>query len=1056
MNLCSIKTTATVELARFFHRHFFYKFKNHKQIHTGVFRNANSLIHHSESVGILTRKSKWESQANSNVSPLFREFVMEKFDSNTYASILQACTNVKLLNQVHARMIISGLEENSFLESKLVGMYAIYGSIQHARLLFDKMAERNVFLWNAMIKAYARCGYCEETLALYYEMQGTGIDPDNFTFAFALKACAGLSALHEGREIHYHIMRAGFESDIYVETALIDMYTKCNSVENARQVFDKMAQRNVVSWTAMIAGYSQNGHCKEALILYHQMQQTDVKPNSITKVAALKACGHLGALKLGKSMHGNMIKTEFELNVFVMTSLIDMYTKCGSVEDARHVFDKMSRRNVVSWTAMIAGYAQNGYSSEALSLFHQMAIANVPLDSVTLVSALLACAHVGALQQGRWIHDYIIRSGFELDVFVQNSLINMYVKCDCIDVASQLFKKMSRRDVVSWNVMIGGYAQNGLTNEAFSLFHQMRLKDVTPDSTTMSSLLSICALLRALRQGKCIHNYIIRYGFESDVFNGVALIDMYAKCGATEDAHQCFDLMPRRDVVSWNALIAGYSQNGHANEVLTLFHRMQLAGTMPNAVTVVSVLPACAQLGDLQQGKWIHDYIIRSRFESDSFVMTTLIDMYAKCGSIHIARQLFDRMCTRNVVSWTAMITGYAQNGHANEALTLFNQMQLAGVKPNSVTMVSVLSACAHLGALEQGKWFHNYIIRRGFESDAFVVTALIDMYAKCGRIVIARQLFDNMSEENVFSWSAMIAGYGIHGHVHDALALFNQMQHLGINPNDITFISVLSACRHAGLVDEGWKCFECMTQKYGITPRAEHYACMVDLLGRSGHLHEAQDFISKMPLPPDAGVWGALLGACRIHCDIELGQHVAEHLFELDPENAGHYVLLSNIYAAAGRWDNVAKVRTMMKSRGLKKTPGRSFIEVNNKVHEFVVGDRSHPQSEKIYEMLEALAGQMEDAGYACDTSFVLHDVEEEEKDYILCSHSEKLAIAFGLISTSPGTPIQITKNLRVCGDCHSAAKFISKINNRDIIMRDANRFHHFKDGLCSCRDYW
>jgi pentatricopeptide repeat protein len=402
------------------------------------------------------------------------------------------------------------------------------------------------------------------------------------------------------------------------------------------------------------------------------------------------------------------------------------------------------------------------------------------------------------------------------------------------------------------------------------------------------------------------------------------------------------------------------------------------------------------------------------------------------------------------------MIAGYTQNGLANEALSIFHEMQLSGTKPNAVTMVSVVLACARLAALQQGKCFHAYIIKCVFDLNVVLETTLIDMYAKCGKVEIARQMFDNISRKNVVSWTAMIGGYAMHGLAEDAHALFIQMVQVGMKPDHITFTHILYACTHAGLVEEGWKYFNCMKQDYSITPRVDHYACMVDLLGRAGHLDEAQELIKHMPLEPNAGVWGALLGVCRTHGNIELAKHVAERLFELEPEDAGNYVLLSNIYAAAGRWDDAAKVRTMMKSKGLKKTPGCSLIEVNKKVHSFLVGDQLHPQSEQIYAVLENLKMQMKEAGYVPDTNFVLHNVEEEVKEHMLHSHSEKLAIAFGLINTSPGTPIHITKNLRVCGDCHRATKFISKIVRREIIVRDSNHFHHFKEGLCSCRDYW
>eukprot|EP01018_Ginkgo_biloba_P034076 Gb_04449 [translate_table: standard] len=876
-------------------------------------------------------------------------------DFNAYASLLQTCTNIKSLKQVHAHILITGLDQNVSLGTKLVSMYATCRSMENARLVFDKICKADVILWNTVIKAYAWNGLCDEALRLYHLMQQAGIQPDSFTFPFVLKACSSLSALQQGKEIHEQVIRSSFESNVYAANALIDMYAKCRCTEIAREVFDKISKRNVVSWSAMIAGYAQNGQASEALNLFRQMQLAGVKPNRVTILSVLPACADLVSLQQGKDIHNYIIENELESDVSVGTALVVMYSKCGSIEFARKLFDNMYQKDVILWTAMIAGYVQNGHGNEALTLFYQMQWADVKPNKVTIVSVLSACADLAALQEGRDIHNYIIQNGLESDMYVQNALINMYTRCGSIKIARELFDNMFKRDVVSWSAMIAGYAQHGLANEALTLFHQMQLRHVEL-----------------------------------------------------------------------------------------------------NRLTILSLLTACADLSALQQGKDIHDYIMKNGLDSDVSVGTALVDMYAKCGNIEIARQLFDKMSIRDVVSWSAMIAGYAQNGHADEAVALFIQMQLADVKPNPITMVSVLQACAHLGAQQQGKWIHDYIIRSGFESNVFVGTALIDMYAKCGSIETARQLFDKMSKRDVVAWTAMIAAYGMHGHGKDALALFSEMQHTNLQPNHITFISVLSACSHAGLVDEGWQYFECMKQNYCITPKVEHYACMVDLLGRAGHLDEAHDFIKKMPLEPDVSVWGSLLAACRVHRNIELGEHVAKRLFDLDPENAGYYVLLSNIYCAAGRWDDATKVRATVKERGLKKPPGCSFIEVNNTVHAFLVGDRSHPQSEIIYAMLDTLTKQMEAVGYVPNTDFVLHDIEEEAKEHMICSHSEKLAIAFGLMHTSPGTPIRITKNLRVCGDCHSATKFISKIVKREIVVRDLNRFHHFKDGICSCGDYW
>jgi pentatricopeptide repeat protein len=992
----------------------------------------------------LTQTPNWESHI-ANLNSVSRDY--------KYALILQKCNSIKELKQTHSQLIINGLEHNTFLETKLVSMYGMCFSPEDARLLFDRSQESNVFLWNAMIRGYARNAFSDGVLQLYNRMPMEGIYPDNFTFPFVLQACASLSALQKGKEIHCRIIASRLESDVIVGTALIDMYGKCREIGNARQVFDKMSERDVVSWNAMIAGYAQNGHAEEALVLFHQMRMADVQANAVTVMSVIPACFDLGDLQQGKRIHGYTIRGGLALDVSVGNALIDMYSNCGDVEMAWQLFDEMSQRNVVSWSAMIGGYVWNGYAHEALALFCQMQIAEVKPNAVTLMSVLEACAQLTAVQQGKEIHCCILKNGSLSDLLVGTALVTMYVKCGCIEIARRLFDQMPNKDVVAWSAMISGYAQNGYASEALVLFRQMQVK---PNRVTVVSVLPACADLANLQEGKRIHDYVIENGFESDVSVGTALVAMYAKCGSIEHALQLFDKMPKRDVVSWNAMIAAYAQSGYANEALRLLYQMQLAGVQCDLVTMVSVLPACAHLAALHQGELVHEYVIRNGFESDVSLKNALLDMYAKCGSIEKAYQLFEKNSRRDVVSWNAMIAGYAQNGLAVDALAHFHQMQMTDSMPDLATMVSVLPACAYLAALKEGMWIHAYIIRSGFEFDISVGNALIDMYAKCGELGFACQLFDNMSEKNVISWNAMIAAYGMHGCGEDALELFSQMQQIGMKPDHITFTSILSACRHAGLVDEGWQYFVCMSRDYLITPKSEHYACMVDLLGRSGRLKEALDIIKKMPLEPDASVWGALLNACRIHCNIELGEYSSERLIQLEPENPAHYIQLSNIYAAAGKWDSAVKARTMLKVRGLKKTPGCSWIEMKNRVHTFLVGDRSHPQSEEIYAMLQNLAAQIKEAGYAPDTSFVLHSVEEEEKENSLCSHSEKLAITFGLINTSPGTCIRITKNLRVCGDCHNATKFISKIVQREIIVRDTNRFHHFKDGLCSCGDYW
>eukprot|EP01018_Ginkgo_biloba_P013169 Gb_21054 [translate_table: standard] len=879
---------------------------------------------------------------------------------------------------------------------------------------------------------------------------------DTSTYVCLLQICTKKKALSEGKLVHTHINDRGLMPDVFLGNTLVNMYAKCGSLVDACLVFNDMPKRDSYSWTVMIAAYCRHGFSREALALYYQMQQTGIQPNEFTFASVLSACANMSALEQGIEIHEETITTGFQSNVFVESALVDMYAKCGRIEKARHIFDKMHQRNVVSWTAMIAGYVQNGKGVEALKLFREMQLTGVKPSSNTFASVLRACANMADLEHGIKVHEEISRSGLQSDVFVESALVDMYAKCGSLGKARNIFDKMHQRNVVSWTAMIAGYVQNGQSVGALKLFRLMQLAGVKPNSNTFASVLPACANSAALEQGMEIHEKIIKSGFQSDVFVESALVDMYAKCGYIEKARNIFDKMHQQNAISWTAMIAGYVQNGQGVEALNLFRQMQVAGVKPNSNTFATVLAACANSTALEQGMEIHENIIRNGFQSDVFVDSALVDMYAKCGSIKKARDVFDKMHQRNVVSWTAMIAGYVQNGQAVEALHVFQQMQLSGVKPDLNTFASVLPACANLAALEQGMEIHECLTKSGFVSDVFVDNALIDMYAKCGSIEKARNLFDKMHHRDVVSWTTIIAGYAMHGHSKEALKLFEQMQLSGMKPNHITLVCVLSACCHAGLVDKGWQYFDWMSEYYHITPTMKHYVCMVDLLGRAGHLDKAKHFINKMPIEPDAIVWSCLLGACKIHNNIELGEYVAELLFELDPKNAAPYVLLSNIYAAAGRWEDSENVRRMMKDKKVKKKPGCSWIEVNKQVHAFVVGDRSHPQTQKIYTKLDRLFRQMKVAGYVPDTRFVLRDVDEEQKEQILCHHSEKLAIAFGLINTLPGTAIRIIKNLRVCSDCHSATKFISKIVAREIVVRDANRYHHFKDGLCSCGDYW
>ncbi|XP_051116146.1 putative pentatricopeptide repeat-containing protein At3g49142, partial [Andrographis paniculata] len=520
-----------------------------------------------------------------------------------------------------------------------------------------------------------------------------------------------------------------------------------------------------------------------------------------------------------------------------------------------------------------------------------------------------------------------------------------------------------------------------------------------------------------------IHSPALKKGLDSTLFTGNGLIAMYSKCGSLMEGRRVLDEMPYRDIVSWNSLVAGYAQNRQFDAALEVCKEMEVLGFKPDPGTMASLSPAVTNISG----------------ENVAFV-----------------KNIFMGMAKKKLVPWNVMIAVYVNNSMSSEAVDLYLQMEANGIQPDDITVATILPACGNLSAASLGERIHKYVQKKRMQPNLLIENALIDMYAKCGCLKEARDVFDYMQIKDVISWTSMMSAYGRSGKGREAIELFGEMLGLGIVPDSIAFVSVLSACSHAGLLSSGRYHYKLMTEKYNIVPRLEHFTCMVDLLGRAGLIGEAYTLILQMPLKPNDRVWGALLNACNVYNNMDVGIIAADHLFELAPQQSGYYVLLSNIYAKARRWKEVALVRSLMKGRGIKKLPGVSNVELGDRVHTFLAGDQSHPQSGRIYEELDILVVKMKEAGYVPKTDNTLHDVEEEDKANHLAVHSEKLAIVFAMINSEPGSPIRVTKNLRVCEDCHSAIKFISKIADRQIVVRDTNRYHHFENGICSCDDYW
>ncbi|XP_022753356.1 pentatricopeptide repeat-containing protein At5g04780, mitochondrial [Durio zibethinus] len=574
--------------------------------------------------------------------------------------------------------------------------------------------------------------------------------------------------------------------------------------------------------------------------------------------------------------------------------------------------------------------------------------------------------------------------------------------------------------------------------------------------TYLHAVLQLCARNRAAIQGKACHAHAIRFGLQEDTTTSNILINMYCKSGLLSSARKVFDEMPARSLVSWNTLIGSYAQNGKAQEALSLFKSMQREGNSFSEFTISSVLCASVAKCAVFVCKQLHGFAIKAAIDSNLFVGTALVDVYAKSGLVKDASWVFEKMQERSVVTWSCMVVGYVQNDLFEEALLLFHRAQIMELEHDQFMLSSITCACAGLAALIEGTQVHAIISKTGFDSNIFVASSLIDMYAKCGSVKEAYTVFTGIEEKNVVSWNTMISAFAKHAHALEAMISFEKMQLIGLHPNEVTYISVLSACSHMGFVDEAKSYFDLMIREHNLSPNVIHYSCMVDTLGRAGKISEAYNLIQRMPFGATASMWGSLLSCCRLHGNLELAEVAAKHLFELEPDNAGNHILLSNIYAANKKWEEVAGARKLLKESVVRKERGKSWIAIKDKVHMFMVGEINHPRIVEIYSKLDNLVEEMMILGYKVEIEHELHDVDESRKQELLKHHSEKLALSFGLLCLPPSAPIRIMKNLRICGDCHSFMKHASCITQREILVRDINRFHHFRNGCCSCGDFW
>ncbi|KAJ0988414.1 hypothetical protein J5N97_006770 [Dioscorea zingiberensis] len=765
-------------------------------------------------------------------------------------------------------------------------------------------------------------------------------------------------------QTHARILTSGNSTNPFFTSKLISLYASLRRPDLSSLLFSSFPpeHHDGFLWNSIVKARFSNSDFNAALDLYRRMRASAFSPDHFTAPMVVSACAELLWVCLGSCIHGDCVKFGLLAGNFVAvgSSLVYMYSKCGLLGDAFKMFDEMPLRDVVSWTALIVGCVRNGEFELGLCCFKEILHIGEKVNSRTVDAVLQACAGQAALWEGRCVHGFCLKSGVEL------SLLNMYSKCESLEDVVLAFEEMPEKDVISWTAVVGVYARKGLTAECLELCRAMMDSGLDPDGVFISCMLTGFVNSGNIIDGKAFHCVLLKSNFLIDTLVGNSLLSLYCKFEQLGIAKKVFYNMPGWDAESWNLMVCGYGKMGHDVECLDLFREMHFngAGAQADYNILVPVISSCSQLGALSLGQSLHCYALKTKVFGDATsVCNALVGMYGRCGRLDLARIMFDGM-SRDVVTWNALIAANAHLGHCNEALSLFDQMLGEGVKPTSTTLMSVLSACANIAALDRGIWIQNYIREMGLEYDVSLCTSLLDMYAKCGQLKTSREIFDSMSSKDIVAWNVMISAYGIHGYAKEALEIFEEVEKSGVKPNGITFLAVLSACSHGGLVKESKHIFARMVD-HNITPTVKHYACMIDILGRSGDLSKAEAMVLSMPLKPDGGIWGALLGACKAHNNIEMGERVARMAFESDPENDGYYTLLSNMYSSAGRWEEVGRIRGLMKDRGVKKRAGWSALELCGEVLIFTVGDMSHPQSESMRLLLENLCRQMEESCY-------------------------------------------------------------------------------------------
>lgn len=807
----------------------------------------------------------------------------------------------------------------------------------------------------------------------------------------------------------------------------------------------------------------------------------------------LKLSRDYADIQLGKAVHASIIKIHQDIRL--CNSLISSYVELGHLNYAGRVFNLILKPDVVSYTTMISGLAKSSRGDEAVGLFFEMRVSGIEPNAYAFVAILTACMRLLDLDLGSQIHALSIKTGHVNSSYVANALMGLYVKCGCFDYVLKLFDEMPHRDIASWNTVISCVVKEGAYDRAFELFHDMLIEmevGSRVDYFTLSSLLVASSRGSETMYGKGVHAHALKTGYGSNLSVSNALIQFYAKCGCVEDvenlfrrmserdgftwtemisaymgfglvgsAVEVFSRMPEKNCIAYNALLAGFCQNGDGSRALSLFCRMVAGGVELSDFTLTSVVHACGLTKHFWFSKQLQAFVLKIGYGNNDYIQAALLDMCTRCARMDDAEMIFHQLPLeeRSSIMQSTMVCGYARNSELDKAISVISHCQYDEHNAiDEVASASILGVCGDLGFQTLGEQFHCHAIKYGSLLDIGVGNSIVSMYSKCGNMEQAIKVFDSMCEHDIVSWNCLLAGHILNRQGEKALDAWKKMVKGGVQPDTVTCVLIISAYRHtkSNLVEQCHDFFLSMKHVHNIEPNLEHYASLVGVFGFWGLLEEAEEVIKKMPFEPKAYVWKALLDSCRLHRNASIGRRAAKEVLNMEPQDPSTYILKSNLYSASGRWHCSDLVREEMKEKGMRKFPARSWIIHENKVHSFFGRDKSHPEAKDIYSALDILFMECSKAGYIPDTSFVLHEVEEHQKTNFLLYHSGKLAVSYGLLVAGRDKPVRVTKNIHLCGDCHSFFKYVSVVTKREIHVRDASGFHRFVNGECSCNDHW